>query len=84
MASRVLDKVMDALDLETFLVCKDEEEGRNLTLTLMHELGFQDVDIVFLQHEGPGVRVRARAYVHRSGDKYRWLVVEEGGEVNNG
>lgn len=84
MASRVLDRVMDALDLETFLVCKDEEEGRNLTLGLMQELGFQDVDIVFLEHEGPGVRVRARAYVHRSGDKYRWLAVGEGEEVQNG
>lgn len=79
MASKVLDKVMDALDLETFLVCNDEEEGRNLTLSLMQELGFQDVDIVFLEHQGPGVRVRARAYIHRSGDKYRWLEVEEGG-----
>ena len=72
---RPLEQVMDALDLETFLVCKDEEEGKQLALQLMHELGFTDVDLVFIQFEGPGVRVRVRAYVHRSGDEYGWLKV---------
>ncbi|KKM12424.1 hypothetical protein SY88_03845 [Clostridiales bacterium PH28_bin88] len=74
--SRTLERVMDALDVETLLVCRDTEEGRRLMLDLMKEMGFQDVDIVFIQHEGPGVRVRARAYVHRSGDKYGWLEVQ--------
>lgn len=72
----VLGQVMDALDIETFLVCDDEEQGRTLTLDLMKKLGFQDVDIVFLQHEGTGVRIRARGYIHRSGDQYGWLKVE--------
>lgn len=83
MPSLTHDRVMDALDIETFLVCKDEEEGRILILSLLRELGFQDIDVVFLQHEGPGVRVRARAYVHRSGDKYGWLEVKHPAEEGN-
>ena len=72
-----LDRVMDALDVETFLVCKDEEEGKKLGLRLMQKLGFKDIDLVFLQYEGTGVRVRIRAYIHRSGDSYAWLKVGE-------
>ena len=64
---------MDALDLETFLVCESEEEGRNLGLTLMKDLGFKDVDIVFIDFIGVGARLRARAYIHRAGDNYPWL-----------
>ncbi|HHX51626.1 MAG TPA: hypothetical protein GX711_09320 [Clostridia bacterium] len=75
LAQDVLDRVMDALDLETFFVCRDEEEGKELARRLMGKLGFQDTDIVFVEHLGPGARVRARAYVHRSGDHYRWLEV---------
>ncbi|MBE3586931.1 hypothetical protein [Desulfofundulus thermocisternus] len=73
---RVLDRVMDALDLETFLVCDSEEEGRRLILQLLQDMGFKDADVVFIQFQGPGVRVRARAYVHRSGDVYGWLKPE--------
>ena len=71
--SRVFAHVMDGLDIETFLVCKSEEEGRGLAITLMKDLGFEDIDIVFIQYQGPGVRVRVRAYIHRSGDTYGWL-----------
>jgi hypothetical protein len=71
--SRILDRIMDGMDIETFLVCTSEEEGRRLTLQLIKEMGFSDVDIVFIQFQGPGVRVRARAHVHRPGDTYGWL-----------
>jgi hypothetical protein len=71
--SMVMEKVMDAVDLETFLVCKDEEEGKKLSLQLMDELGFKDVSIVFIQHQGPGARVRLRGYVYKPGDRYGWL-----------
>lgn len=71
--SRILDRVMDGMDIETFLVCSSEEEGRRLIIQLIKEWGFTDVDIVFIQFQGPGVRVRARAYIHRSGDVYGWL-----------
>ncbi|MFZ5634764.1 MAG: hypothetical protein ACOY40_18215 [Bacillota bacterium] len=74
--SRILDRIMDAMDIETFLVCTSEDEGRRLTLQFLKEIGFTDVDIVFIQFQGPGVRVRARAYVHRPGDSYGWLKVD--------
>ncbi len=68
-----LEQVMDALDIETFFVCDNEDQGRSLMLSLLKEWGVMDVDIVFAQHEGPGVRVRGRAYIHRPADKYQWL-----------
>lgn len=71
--SRILDRIMDGLDIETFLVCASEDEGRRLMTNFMKDIGFSDVDIVFIQFQGPGVRVRARAYIHRPGDTYGWL-----------
>lgn len=68
---------MDALDVETFFVCASEDEGRSLMLSLMKQWGFKDVDIVFAQYEGPGVRVRGRAYVYRPADKYQWLLATD-------
>ena len=56
-----LERVMDALDIETFFVCACEEEGRNLMLSMLKGWGFTDVDVVFAQYEGPGARVRGRA-----------------------
>ncbi len=75
--SQVFARVMDALDIETFLVCESLEEGQNLALTMMKDLGFQDVDVVFIQFQGPGVRVRVRAYLARSGDNYAWMNPDE-------
>lgn len=74
-----LGQVMDALDVETFFVCSSEGEGRTYMLALLKQWGFKDVDIVFAQHEGPGVRVRGRAYVYRPADKYQWLLGGGGG-----
>lgn len=71
--SQILERVVDALDVETFLLCRDEEEGRSLIRGLLKEMGFEDVDVVFAQHAGPGARLRARAYVYRPGDRYGWL-----------
>ncbi|MGB9839595.1 hypothetical protein [Thermovenabulum sp.] len=75
--SKMLEKVMDAVDLETFIVAKNEEEGRKMALSLMRELGFKDVDLVFIQFQGAGVRVRLRGYVYKPGDQYKWLLSEE-------
>ncbi|MGQ9674613.1 MAG: hypothetical protein ACUVX1_02990 [Chloroflexota bacterium] len=47
---------------------------------MLSELGFKDVDIVFAEHTGPGIRVRARAYIHRPGDHYRWLHTHREGD----
>ena len=75
--SSVFKHVMDALDVETFLVCESEEEGKNLGLTLMKDLGFTDVDVVFVEYRGIGARIRARAYIHRAGDAYPWLDIDK-------
>lgn len=74
-----LKQVVDALDIETFFLCSNENEGRSLGSRLMEQLGFQDYDIVYIHQEGPGARIRLRAYVHRPGNEYSWL---EGGEEN--
>ncbi|MCG0276093.1 MAG: hypothetical protein L5655_08035 [Thermosediminibacteraceae bacterium] len=71
--SKALEKVMDAVDIETFLICDNEEEGKKISLQMMKELGFKDASIVFIQHSGPGARVRVRGYVYKPGDRYNWL-----------
>lgn len=73
-----LGQIMDALDVETFFVCGSEAEGRSYMTALLKQWGFKDVDIVFAQFEGPGARIRARAYVYRPADKYQWLLGEGG------
>ena len=77
-----LDRVIDALDVETFLACRSEEEGRRLAAQLMKELGFKDVDIMFGEFIDSDMRVRARAYLHRPGDYYPWLPTAEPEEAN--
>jgi len=72
-----MSRVIDALDIETFLLCKDEEEAKELALALAHEMNLKLGDVVFLEHKGYGARVRLRAYVHRPGDHYQWLETEE-------
>jgi sulfopyruvate decarboxylase TPP-binding subunit len=76
--SKALDKVVDAIDIETFLYCQSEEEARNLSERLMQELNLPQSDIVFLDFSAWGARVRIRSYIHHPGDHYRWM--EKGGE----
>lgn len=72
-----MDRVADAIDVETFLVCKSEEEARRLALALAQEINLPHGDIVFLEFKGWGARVRLRGYVHHPGDHYRWLETGE-------
>jgi hypothetical protein len=74
--SKVFAHVLDALDIETFLVCASEEEGKHLALTMMKDMGFEDVDVVSVRFQGVGVRVRVRAYINKPGDNYSWLELE--------
>lgn len=67
-----LKRVMDAVDIETFLICGNEEQGKQISIKLMEELGFKNPSIVFIQHQGPGARVRLRGYVYKPGDRYGW------------
>lgn len=71
--AEAMKRVLDALDIETFLVCADAEEAKRLALGIVEEMGLARGDIVFLEMRGPGARVRVRAYVHRPGDRYGWL-----------
>ena len=73
MATSALDAVMDGLDIETYLVCGSEREGKDLALRLGQELHLGEVDIMYQEFDGYGMRVRLRKYVHRPGELYRWL-----------
>lgn len=73
-----LMNVLDAIDLETFFICRNESEAKQLMLTLLSQMGFTSGDVVFVQHEGPGARVRGRAYVHSGGKVHPYFTVKEG------
>lgn len=73
MKTRAIDKVCDTIDIETFLICQDEDEAKELAYSLAGELNLGKCDIVFLEHKGLGARVRLRSYIHHPGDHYRWL-----------
>jgi hypothetical protein len=73
MSENAVSKVLDTIDLETYLVCRDEQEGKILALKLGHELNLGDVDIMFHEFDGYGMRVRLRKYVYRPGNEYHWL-----------
>jgi len=68
-----LDRVVDSLDVETYIVCKGEEEGKKLGIQLMKDLGFRDTDVVFIEYGNGGARVRLRANIFKPGDHYKWL-----------
>ena len=75
--SIALDRVIDVLDVETFLLCSSEDEARDLAVQLAAEMNLPHADIVFLEFQGTGARIRLRTYIHRPGDHYRWLEKEE-------
>lgn len=74
---KALDRVVDAVDIETFLYCKSEEEAKELAEALALELNLPHGDIVFLEYKAWGARVRIRSYIHHPGDHYRWMDAEE-------
>ena len=69
----ILERIVDSLDIETFIVCKSEEEGKRLGLAIMEKIGFKDTDIVFIEFLGSGARIRMRANIYKPGDSYGWL-----------
>jgi len=75
---KAMDKVVDAIDIETYLYCKSEEEAKELAEGLIAEMNLRHGDIVFLEHRGWGARVRIRTYIHHPGDHYRWLESQAG------
>jgi hypothetical protein len=73
--------VMDGLDIETYLVCQNEDEGKFLARKLGQEMNLGEVDVMFCEFDGYGVRVRIRKYVVKPGDAYKWI--HNGGNENN-
>ncbi|MDD3657142.1 MAG: hypothetical protein PHI72_10360 [Atribacterota bacterium] len=71
--SETLNRIVDSLDIETFIACQSEEEGKRIGLAIMEKLGFRDKDIVFIEFLGSGVRIRIRANIYKPGDAYGWL-----------
>ncbi len=77
--TKAIDHIVDAIDIETFLFCKSEDEAKQLAESLCIELGLPHGDIVFLEFKAWGARVRLRSYIHHPGDHYRWM--ESAGEA---
>ena len=77
--STAMDQVLDAIDIETYLVCSSAQHGKLLAQQLGHEMNLGDVDVMFEEFDGYGVRVRLRKYVFRPGNNYRWLEPDPAG-----
>jgi hypothetical protein len=67
------DLIVDALDIESFLLCESEPEAKDLIAKLMQSLGIARHVIVSLDFNGPGAHFRVRAYMNKPGDNYTWL-----------
>jgi hypothetical protein len=74
---KAMARVVDAIDIETYLYCASEAEARELAETLAQEMNLTHPSIVFLEHHGWGARVRIRSTIHRPGDHYGWLENKE-------
>lgn len=72
-----LEHVIDSLDVETFIACQTEEEGKRLGIDMLKSFGFKDVDVVFIEFLGSGARIRLRANIYKPGDCYGWLNFEK-------
>ena len=75
--SSAISHVIDAIDIETYLLCSSLQEGHELSRRLGRELNLGDVDVMFEEFDGYGVRVRLRAMIHRPSARYSWLSEEK-------
>ncbi len=73
MGAAVFSRIVDAVDLETVLLCESEAEAKRLAMELLKELGFKQGDIIALEFTGMSARVRLRGNVYKPGDHYGWL-----------
>ena len=67
------DAIVDALDIESFVLCESDQQARDLVGQLMQSLGLPRFVIVSLDFNGPGAHFRVRAYMNKPGDNYTWL-----------
>ena len=67
------DHIMDGIDIETYIVCQNEDEGKFLARKLGMEMNLGEVDVMFCEFDGYGARVRIRKYIVKPGNPYRWI-----------
>jgi len=67
------EQIVDAMDIESFVLCESEKEAKELIAQLMHSMGLARHVIVSLDFNGPGAHFRVRAYMNKPGDHYTWL-----------
>ncbi|HEX4350496.1 MAG TPA: hypothetical protein VH251_08915 [Verrucomicrobiae bacterium] len=67
------DAIVDALDIESFVLCESENDAKTLVGKLMESLGLPRFVIVSLDFNGPGAHFRVRVYMNKPGDSYSWL-----------
>jgi hypothetical protein len=67
------DAIVDALDIESFVLCESEKEAKDLVGKLMESLGLPGFVIVSLDFNGPGAHFRVRVYMNKPGGSYSWL-----------
>jgi hypothetical protein len=77
MTDSAMNNVIDTIDIETYLACRSDHEGKTLALKLGQEMNLGDIDIMFQEFDGFGVRVRLRKYIHKPGAHYRWLADDQ-------
>lgn len=70
---RAFHAVLDAIDIETYLICSSAQQGHALALQLGRAMNLGDVDVMHEDFDGIGMRVRLRTYVHRPAARYGWL-----------
>ncbi|HLP17026.1 MAG TPA: hypothetical protein VK470_12250 [Bacteroidota bacterium] len=73
MTTTAMSRVMDAIDIETYIVCTSAEEGRMLAMMLGREMNLGETDLMFDEFDGYGLRVRLRKYIYKPGARYDWL-----------
>jgi len=68
-----MSRVVDGIDIETYLTCQNEEEGKYFARKLGQEMNLGEIDVMYSEFDGFGVRVRLRKYIVKPGDKYAWI-----------
>ncbi|HOE62923.1 MAG TPA: hypothetical protein PKW18_02625 [Candidatus Sumerlaeota bacterium] len=71
-SASIFNRVVDAVDIETTILCSSEAEAKGIGLEMLKALGFKDGDIVSVEFTGMSARLRLRGNVFKPGDKYQW------------
>jgi len=72
MPDKIFSRVVDAVDMETCVLCSSEAEAKGIGFELIKAMGFTDGDVVSVDFTGMSARLRLRGNVFKPGDEYRW------------